>query len=80
MRRTAIAYDLLVLGSGAAGLSVVLHSLELNPKLKIAVIAKNAASGGSTAQAQGGIAAVFDSVDSLESHIADTMDAGRRPV
>ncbi len=69
-------YDLLVLGSGAAGLSVVLRALELNPKLKIAVIAKNAAAGGSTAQAQGGIAAVFDSEDSLESHMADTMDAG----
>jgi len=54
----------------------VLRALELNPKLKIAVIAKNAAAGGSTAQAQGGIAAVFDSADSLESHVADTMDAG----
>lgn len=70
------SYDLLVLGSGAAGLSVVLRALELNPKLKIAVIAKNAAAGGSTAQAQGGIAAVFDSADSLESHVADTLDAG----
>ena len=67
---------LLVLGSGAAGLSVVLRALELNPKLKIAVIAKNAAASGSTAQAQGGIAAVFDSTDSLESHVADTLDAG----
>jgi succinate dehydrogenase/fumarate reductase flavoprotein subunit len=45
------SYDLLVLGSGAGGLSVVLRALELNPKLKIAVIAKNAAAGGSTAQA-----------------------------
>jgi L-aspartate oxidase len=70
------SYDLLVLGSGAAGLSVVLRALELNPRLKIAVIAKNAAAAGSTAQAQGGIAAVVDSADSLESHIADTMDAG----
>jgi len=69
-------YDLLVLGSGAAGLSVVLRALELNPKLKIAVIAKNSAAGGSTAQAQGGIAAVFDSTDTIESHIADTLDAG----
>ena len=70
------AYDLLVLGSGAAGLSVVLRALELNPKLKIAVIAKNAAAGGSTAQAQGGIAAVFGSGDTLESHVQDTLDAG----
>jgi len=70
------SYDLLVLGSGAAGLSVVLRALELDPKLKIAVIAKDAAAGGSTAQAQGGIAAVFDATDSVASHIADTMDAG----
>ncbi len=70
------AYDLLVLGSGAAGLSVVLRALELNPALKIAVIAKNAAASGSTAQAQGGIAAVFDASDTIESHIADTLDAG----
>jgi L-aspartate oxidase len=69
-------YDLLILGSGAAGLSVVLRALELNPKLKIAVIAKNAAAGGSTAQAQGGIAAVFGSDDTLESHVQDTLDAG----
>lgn len=69
-------YDLLVLGSGAAGLSVVLRALEMNPKLRIAVVAKSAAVSGSTAQAQGGIAAVFDSSDSIESHVADTMDAG----
>jgi L-aspartate oxidase len=75
-RASGDGYDLLVLGSGAAGLSVVLRALELNPKLKIAVIAKNAAAGGSTAQAQGGIAAVFDSADSLESHVTDTLDAG----
>jgi L-aspartate oxidase len=69
-------YDLLVLGSGAAGLAVVLHALELNPKLRIAVVAKSGAVSGSTAQAQGGIAAVFDSSDSIESHVADTLDAG----
>jgi len=70
------AYDLLVLGSGAAGLSVVLRALALNPALKIAVIAKNAAASGSTAQAQGGIAAVLDATDTIESHVADTLDAG----
>ncbi len=70
------SYDLLVLGSGAAGLSVVLRALELNPKLKIAVVAKDVAAGGSTAHAQGGIAAVIDSGDSLASHVADTLDAG----
>src|SRR5260370_13493220 len=76
IRAVSETYDLLVLGSGAAGLSVVVHALELNPKLKIAVVARDAATAGSTAQAQGGIAAVFDSSDSLASHISDTLDAG----
>lgn len=70
------ASDILVIGSGAAGLSVVLRALQLNPSLKIAVMAKNEASDGSTARAQGGIAAVFDRGDSIQSHVADTMDAG----
>ena len=74
--RVGEVFDLLVLGSGAAGLSVVLHALDLNPKLKIAVVAKDVATAGSTAQAQGGIAAVFDSSDSLASHVADTLEAG----
>jgi len=69
-------YDLLILGSGAAGLSVVLRALQLNPKLKIAVIAKTSAQSGSTDWAQGGIAAVFDATDTIESHIADTIEAG----
>lgn len=72
--------DVLVLGAGAAGLSVVLRALELNPKLKIAVLAKNGPADGSTAYAQGGIAAVMTTAgpehDSLESHVADTLDAG----
>jgi len=44
--------DVLVLGAGAAGLSVVLRALELNPKLKIAVLAKNGPADGSTAYAR----------------------------
>ncbi len=74
-------YDLLVLGSGAAGLSVVLRALERNPDLKIAILAKNGPGDGSTAYAQGGIAAVMDgsekdATDSIDSHVADTLDAG----
>lgn len=72
----ADSYDILVLGSGAAGLSVVLRAVELNPRLSIAVVSKSTAVSGSTAQAQGGIAAVFDSDDSVESHVADTIEAG----
>ena len=69
-------YDLLVIGSGAAGLSVALGVLAQHPKARVAVLAKNDVSEGSTRYAQGGIAAVLDSTDSTESHILDTLDAG----
>src|SRR5260221_4701275 len=69
-------FDVLVLGSGAAGLATVLRLLELAPHLSIAVVTKDSAFGGSTALAQGGIAAALDSKDSLDSHIADTETAG----
>jgi len=67
------SYDVLILGSGAAGLSTALH---LDPTLKIAVISKGDLSSGSTAWAQGGISAVLDETDSFEQHVADTLSAG----
>ncbi len=69
-------YDLLVIGSGAAGLSVALGVLAQHPTARVAVLAKNELSEGSTRYAQGGIAAVLDAADSTEAHIADTLDAG----
>src|SRR2546425_5809559 len=66
-------FDVLVLGSGAAGLSA---ALELAPELKVGVLAKGAIAGGSTALAQGGIAGVLEPGDTFESHIEDTMIAG----
>lgn len=66
-------YDVLILGSGASGLTTALH---LQPNLKIAVISKGKLSSGSTAYAQGGISAVLDDNDSIEQHIADTLSAG----
>lgn len=69
-------YDLLVIGSGAAGLSVALGVLAQNPNARIAVLSKNDLSEGSTKYAQGGIAAVLDASDSTESHITDTLNAG----
>jgi L-aspartate oxidase len=69
-------YDLLVIGSGAAGLSVALGVLAQNPAARVAVLAKNDLSEGSTKYAQGGIAAVLDAADSTEAHIADTLNAG----
>jgi L-aspartate oxidase len=66
-------FDVLVVGSGAAGLSA---ALSLAPELRVAVLAKGDLSSGSTALAQGGIAAVLEPGDTFESHIEDTMIAG----
>src|SRR5215212_12065503 len=68
-----LAFDVVVLGSGAAGLSA---ALTLAPHLKVAVLAKGGISSGSTAWAQGGIAAVLEPGDTFESHIEDTIVAG----
>lgn len=66
-------YDVLVLGSGAAGLSL---ALRLSPDISIAVISKRELHEGSTFYAQGGISAVLDPRDSVDSHIQDTLKAG----
>jgi len=66
-------YDVLVIGSGAAGLTM---SLRLGDQLRIAVLSKGPLMEGSTFYAQGGVAAVLDAEDSIESHIEDTLDAG----
>ncbi|MFZ5579962.1 MAG: L-aspartate oxidase [Pseudomonadota bacterium] len=67
------AYDVLILGSGAAGLTCALN---LPAGLRVAVLAKNALDEGSTQWAQGGIAAVLDPMDRVSDHVADTLDAG----
>ncbi|WKJ88668.1 L-aspartate oxidase [Methylomonas montana] len=67
-------YDILIAGSGGAGLSLALH---LADSYKVAVLAKFALTECSTYYAQGGISAVFDDqYDSIESHIEDTLIAG----
>ncbi len=66
-------YDVLIIGSGAAGLSLALN---LPDSLKIAILSKEELTEGSTFYAQGGISAVLDKSDSFESHIADTLDSG----
>ncbi|MEZ9050645.1 L-aspartate oxidase [Vibrio sp. 10N.247.311.64] len=65
--------DVLVVGSGAAGLSLALRVAE---HAKVIVLSKGPRSEGSTYYAQGGIAAVFDESDSIESHVEDTQIAG----
>lgn len=72
MQHTA-DYDTLIIGSGAAGLSL---ALRLPSQLRIAIIAKGPLSEGSTQYAQGGISAVLSEDDSIESHVQDTLRAG----
>ena len=71
-----MSYDLLVIGSGAAGLSLALRVLDARPQARVAILAKGPLSEGSTMYAQGGIAAVLDTADSTDSHLADTLNAG----
>ena len=68
-----MTHDVIIIGSGAAGLTA---ALTLAEKHKVLVIAKGALSDGSTAWAQGGIAAVLEPGDTFDSHIEDTMVAG----
>ena len=70
---SARSFDVLVVGSGAAGLTAALH---LATRLKVGVIAKGRLSDGATGWAQGGIAAVLEEGDSFEAHVRDTMTAG----
>lgn len=65
--------DVLIIGSGAAGLSLALRLAEYQ---NVIVLSKGPMSEGSTFYAQGGIAAVFDETDSIASHVEDTLIAG----
>lgn len=65
--------DVLIIGSGAAGLSL---ALRLAQYYKVTVLSKGQLIEGATFYAQGGIAVVFDQTDSLPSHINDTLIAG----
>jgi L-aspartate oxidase len=69
----ANSFDVLIIGSGAAGLSL---ALRLPASTRIAVLAKGRLEEGCTLYAQGGISAVTDPSDSFESHIADTLETG----
>ena len=68
-----IKTDILIIGSGAAGLTA---AIELSDNFKITVISKNQIIDSSTWYAQGGIAAVLAEEDSTQSHIEDTLKVG----
>ena len=72
MRERSDGLDVLVVGSGIAGLSV---ALELAGRRRVAVVSKENAGGGSTMLAQGGIAAALGTGDSAGAHAADTVRA-----
>lgn len=67
------AYDVLVIGSGAAGLTLALN---LPTDVRVAVLSKGELASGSTFWAQGGVAAVLDERDSVDAHVQDTLVAG----
>jgi L-aspartate oxidase len=66
-------FDVLIVGSGAAGLTAALN---LAPERKVGVISKAAIGESATNRAQGGIAAVLEEGDTFEAHVKDTMIAG----
>ena len=66
-------FDVIIVGSGGAGLSL---ALSLPHHYNIAILAKAELTEASTYYAQGGVAAVLDETDSIQQHINDTMIAG----
>jgi len=65
--------DILILGSGIAGLSLAIKASSLG---KVSVVTKAACSESNTRLAQGGIACVWDEQDNFLKHIEDTLTAG----
>jgi L-aspartate oxidase len=68
-----LSYDVLILGSGAAGLTLALC---LPERFRVALVSKGRLSESSTFYAQGGVSAALDKTDSIKSHIDDTLNAG----
>ncbi len=71
------ATDVLIIGSGIAGLTIASKLGESNPETQITIVTKSDANESNTKYAQGGVAAVLDEKeDSFDQHIQDTLKAG----
>ena len=68
-----LRFDVVIIGSGLAGQAL---ALRLADRFQVALVTKLRLDDSASAWAQGGIAAVLDSDDSVESHVQDTLDAG----
>ena len=68
--------DLVVVGTGVAGLTAALDAAEAG--LRVVVVTKDGVAEGSTRWAQGGVAVVLGDIagDTVEAHVADTLAAG----
>src|ERR1700687_2652930 len=73
MEMQQMNFDVVIVGSGLAGLTVALNLAE---KRRVAILAKRSMTEGASDWAQGGIAAVLDSKDNIENHVSDTLIAG----
>ena len=66
-------FDVLIIGSGLAGLTMALQVADTK---RVCIVSKREVSDSASSWAQGGIAAVLNSEDSIEEHIQDTLVAG----
>lgn len=67
------SFDVLIVGSGLAGLTTALHLAE---QRRVGIITKRTLRDGASDWAQGGIAAVLADEDSIDAHVQDTLIAG----
>ena len=67
------AVDVLIIGSGLAGLTMALQVADTK---KVCLVSKREVADSASSWAQGGIAAVLNNDDSIEEHIEDTLIAG----